>query len=32
MEDANVLADLRALNKSEHKTRFDYFWSECEKF
>ncbi len=31
MEDVHVLPDLRALNSGQ-KTKFDFFWSECDKF
>lgn len=32
MEDLDVLPDLRALNSSQHKSKFDRFWEECQKF
>lgn len=32
MEDPDVIIDLRELNNSEHGSKYDVFWDECQKF
>ena len=30
MEDPNIITDLRTLNSSSERIKYDHFWKECE--